>query len=367
MNIPFVDLKAQYQSIKIEIDIAIRDIIEKATFIGGESIKNFEKQFSEWSGIKHIMACANGTDAIEIALQVLGIGKGDEVIVPAISWISTSEAVSNTGAKPIFVDIEKDFYTLNPELIESKITPHTKAIIPVHLYGQMANMPLIMEIAQKYNLRVIEDCAQAHGTKLYDKPAGSWGDIATFSFYPGKNLGAYGDAGAIGTNNPKWIEKIRRICNHGQISKHDHQIEGRNSRLDSLQAAVLCAKLPHLTYWNQQRLQHALYYNDLFKNISNIITPSIRADSSHVFHLYVIRTQERDKLAQYLKENGIQTAIHYPIALPFLPCYAHYQHNIGDFPIASSYQHQILSLPMYAEITEEMQNYVVDRVLNYKF
>jgi dTDP-4-amino-4,6-dideoxygalactose transaminase len=363
MQIPFVDLKAQYQSIKKEIDTTIQTIIEQATFIGGEPVKIFEKQFSEWTGIRHIISCANGTDAIEIALQVLGIGKGDEVLVPAISWISTSEAVSNVGAKPIFIDIDKDFYTLNPALIEEKITPRTKAIIPVHLYGQMADMPQIIEIAKKYQLKVIEDCAQAHGADLQGKQAGSWGDVATFSFYPGKNLGAYGDAGAIATNDDALSEKVRRICNHGQLSKHDHQIEGRNSRLDTLQAAILSAKLPYLTTWNDQRLGHAIYYNKLLKN-SVIHTPAIRPNSNHVFHLYVIRTKQRNELMQFLKKEGIQTAIHYPTALPFLPCYAHYQHQLSDFPIASQYQHEILSLPMYAELTKKMQDYVAEKVMS---
>lgn len=364
MQVPFVDLKAQYQSIKKEIDSTIQTIIEQATFIGGEPVKLFERQFSEWTGIKHIISCANGTDAIEIALQVLGIGKGDEVLVPAISWISTSEAVSNVGAKPIFIDIDKDFYTINPELIEEKITPHTKAIIPVHLYGQMADMPQIVEIAQKYQLKVIEDCAQAHGASLQGKQAGSWGNIATFSFYPGKNLGAYGDAGAIATNDDALAEKVRRICNHGQLTKHDHPIEGRNSRLDTLQAAILSAKLPYLTAWNDQRLNHAIYYNELLKN-SAIHTPAICPNSNHVFHLYVIRTKQRNELMQFLKKEGIQTAIHYPTALPFLPCYAHYKHQASEFPIASQYQHEILSLPMYAELTKEMQNYVVEKVMSF--
>jgi dTDP-4-amino-4,6-dideoxygalactose transaminase len=365
MQVPFVDLKAQYQSIKKDIDTAIQSIIEQTTFVGGEPVKVFEKQFSEWTGIKHVVSCANGTDALEIALQVLGIGKGDEVLVPAISWISTSEAVSNVGAKPIFIDIDKDFYTINPALIEERITPQTKAIIPVHLYGQMADMPQIVQIAQKYQLKIIEDCAQAHGADLQDKQAGTWGDIATFSFYPGKNLGAYGDAGAMATNSDTLAEKARRICNHGQLSKHDHLIEGRNSRLDTLQASILSAKLPFLTHWNEQRIHHALYYNELLKN-SSVHTPAIRSSGKHVFHLYVVRTKQRSELMQFLRQEGIQTAIHYPTALPFLPCYASYQHKESDFPMASQYQHEILSLPMYAELTKEMQEYVVDKILSFK-
>jgi len=365
MNIPFVDLKSQYQSIKNEIDEAIQSIIEQASFIGGEPVKKFEKQFSEWTGINHTIACANGTDAIEVALKVLGVGQGDEVIVPAISWISTSEAVSNVGAKPIFVDIDKDFYTINPLLIEEKITANTKAIIPVHLYGQMADMPLIMKIANKYHLKVIEDCAQAHGASLQGKQAGSWGEMATFSFFPSKNLGAYGDAGAITTNYIAFAEESIRICRHGQlIGKHDHQIEGRNSRLDTLQAAILSAKLQHLTAWNDSRFRHALYYNELLKD-AKLTTPDIRTDSNHVFHLYVVRTENRDKLSHYLKEKGIQTAVHYPTALPFLPCYSRYKSVPADFPIASAYQSQILSLPMYPELTREMQAYIAQEILNY--
>ncbi len=368
MNIPFVDLKAQYQSIKSEIDEAIGGIIEQAIFIGGEPVKKFEKQFSDWTGIKHIIACANGTDAIEVALQVLGVGRGDEVLVPAISWISTSEAVSNIGATPIFVDIDKDFYTINPSLLEEKITAKTKAIIPVHLYGQMADMPQIMEIAQKYSLKVIEDCAQAHGANLQGKQAGSWGDMATFSFFPSKNLGAYGDAGAIATDDEELATHATRICRHGQlIGKHDHQIEGRNSRLDTLQAAILSVKLHHLTAWNDKRLHHALYYNELL-NVGNqqAVTPVIRPNSNHVFHLYVVRTENRDKLANYLKDRGIQTAIHYPTALPFLPCYKYQGLKPSDFPIANAYQSQILSLPMYPELTREMQAYIAQEIRNYE-
>lgn len=360
MKIPFVDLQEQYQAIKTDIDKAIQDVLTKSTFIGGEYVKQFEKDFAQFLGVTHCVACGNGTDSIEILLQAMGIGYGDEVIVPAMSWISTSEAVSNIGAKPIFVDIENDFYCINANLIEDKITPKTKAIIPVHFYGQAADMSKIMQIAKKYNLKVLEDCAQAHNAKIGGQKIGTFGDCASFSFYPGKNLGAYGDAGAMTTNNLQIAEKARRIANHGQLSKHDHQIEGRNSRLDTLQAAILLAKLPYLEEWTQKRIANAKIYETLLSQNSQVISPKTRPESQHVFHLYVIRSKNREVLQQKLTSEVIQTAIHYPTALPFLPCYADRHFKNIDFPVASQFQDEILSLPMYAELSEEQITYIAD-------
>ncbi len=359
MNIPFVDLKAQYLSIKPEIDNAIQNILENANFVGGQPVKDFETNFAQFLGIKHCIACGNGTDSIEILLQSMGIGKGDEVIVPAMSWISTSEAVSYIGATPIFVDID-NYFTINADLIEAKITKNTKAIIPVHLYGQPADMPKIMEIAKKYNLKVLEDCAQAHNATILGQKVGTFGDCASFSFYPGKNLGAYGDAGAMLTNNSEIAEKARRIANHGQIKKHDHAIEGRNSRMDTLQAAILSVKLPCLNVWTEKRQKNAQFYSALLQDNEIVIIPEIRKNAAHVFHLYVIKTENRELLQVKLMNAGVQTAIHYPVALPFLACYAHLRFTEKDFPVASNIQNKILSLPMYAELSEAQIKYIVE-------
>jgi dTDP-4-amino-4,6-dideoxygalactose transaminase len=357
MNVPFVDLYAQYQRIKTHIDAAIGKTIECSAYIGGQAIKDFEKAFAGYIGIDHVIACANGTDSIEILLKCFGIKEGDEVIVPAISWISTSEAVSSVGATPVFVDIERDHYTIDTTLLEKAITKRTKAIIPVHLYGHPADMPAIMEIAHKNNLIVIEDCAQAHGAGIDGRTAGTFGHAASFSFYPGKNLGAYGDAGCMATNDAAVAERARMIAQHGQQGKHNHVIEGRNSRLDGLQAAILLAKLPFLEKWTAERIANAGKYDKLLRS-AGIPLPSVRESFRHVFHLYVIRLDDREKVQKRLSEAGIETAIHYPTALPFLPCYRHRQFRHDEFPVAFEYQSKILSLPLYAELSEEHINYV---------
>jgi dTDP-4-amino-4,6-dideoxygalactose transaminase len=357
MKVPFVDLKAQYLSIKEDVDNAIQNVIEQSAFIGGIAIKQFEAAFASYVGLKHCIACGNGTDSIEILLKAMNIGAGDEVIVPANSWISTSEAVSAIGATPVFVDVD-EFYSINISLAEKKITAKTKAIIPVHLYGHPADMPAIMQLAEKYKLKVIEDCAQSHGAEINGKRTGTWGHAASFSFYPGKNLGAYGDAGAMLTNDDELAAVSRQIANHGQIKKHHHVREGRNSRMDTIQAAILLAKLPHIEQWTQQRVRHAALYSELLKDI-DVITPLTKNKCSHVFHLYVIRTENREALQKYLDENGIETAVHYPTALPLLPCYSHYHYTAEDFPVAYYNQGRLLSLPMYAELKDEQIEYVV--------
>ena len=351
MKIPFVDLYAQYQSIKQEIDSAIEQTITNSSYIGGVSKKNFENKFADYIGVKHVVGCANGTDSMEIILKAWGIGEGDEVIVPAHSWISTSEAVGNVGATPVFVDVEADYFTMDVSLIENAITNETKAIIPVHLYGHPADMPAIMELAKKYSLKVMEDCAQSHGASIDGKKVGSFGDAASYSFYPGKNLGAYGDAGCMATNDDALAETIRMIANHGQQGKHNHVMEGRNSRLDGLQAAILSAKLPHLEEWTVARINNASKYTKLLQG-SSVKTPIVKVGYKHVFHLYVIKTNQREKLVELLKENDIETAIHYPTALPFLPCYANRNYRPEDFPAAFANQSQILSIPLFAELTD---------------
>jgi dTDP-4-amino-4,6-dideoxygalactose transaminase len=352
MKVPFVDLYAQYLTIKKDIDLAIETTIRNSSYIGGQAVKDFETGFATYVGVDHVVACGNGTDSIEILLQAFGIGKGDEVIVPAISWISTSEAVSSVGATPVFVDIEKEYFTLDPVLVAKAITPKTKAIIPVHLYGQPSDMPSIMKIAQDHHLVVIEDCAQSHGAKIGGRTVGTWGHASSFSFYPGKNLGAYGDAGCMATNDVVIAEKARMIAQHGQKGKHNHIMEGRNSRLDGLQAAILLAKLPHLEKWTEARIAATKKYDCLLQH-AGVILPPTRAGARHVFHLYVIRTEGREQLQAALTEAGVETAIHYPTALPFLPCYRDRGLKPTDFPVAHCYQKSILSLPLFPELPDD--------------
>ena len=359
MTIPFADLYAQYLSIKDDIDAAISSTIKNSAYIGGSAVKNFEASFAQWLGMQNVIACGNGTDSIEIILKALGIGPGDEVIVPANSWISTSEAVGNMGAKPVFADVNADDYTIDVNLIPAAITPKTKAIIPVHLYGHPADMPAVMELAAKHNLAVIEDCAQSHGATINGKMTGSFGTAASFSFYPGKNLGAYGDAGCMATNDAVVAEKLRMIANHGQLVKHQHVMEGRNSRLDGLQAAVLNAKLPHLSSWTEKRIAVAAKFSSAVKN-TGLILPVTRRGCRHVFHLYVIRSSRREALKDELNALGIETAIHYPCALPYLKCYQQRNFSKGSIPVAENWANTVLSLPMYAELTHEQLQYVTD-------
>lgn len=365
IKIPFVDLYAQYTGIKSDIDKAIENVISNTSFIGGGDVKAFEEEFKKYIGVNHCIACANGTDSIEILLKAYGISQGDEVIVPAISWISTSEAVSSVGAKPVFVDIHPDYYTINTDKIEEKITSKTKAIIPVHLYGHPCDMDEVMRIAEKNHLIVIEDCAQAHGAKWDGKTVGGIGHAGSFSFYPGKNLGAYGDAGAMVTNDESVARVCRQIANHGQEGKHNHLIEGRNSRLDGLQAAILRTKLPYLKQWTDQRQAVAKDYSERMKH-HDIQLPAIHSKAEHVFHLFVIRTDKRAELMKYLSGKNIDVAIHYPTALPFLPCYQSFGHKQEDFPVAHAYQAQILSLPIYAEVTAEQAAYLAESLTEFK-
>ncbi|MFM1999847.1 MAG: hypothetical protein RL204_1794 [Bacteroidota bacterium] len=360
MNVPFVDLKAQYESIKSEIDGAIQSVIDKTAFISGEFASSFEKEFSNYLGLENVVACANGTDSLEILLQAAGIGIGDEVIVPAISWISTSEAVSSIGAKPVFVDVDEN-NLIDLSKIEEKITPRTKAIIPVHLYGYPVRMDLLMEIANRNKLFVLEDCAQSHGAEVFGKMVGTFGDCSSYSFYPGKNLGAYGDAGAMATNNSDLARVSRAIANHGQIGKHNHIMEGRNSRMDGIQGAILNVKLKYLNEWTSRRIDNAALYNKYLK--SNVVRPQVQNGLKHVFHLFVIKHERRDELALYLKECGIETAIHYPTPLPLLPCYCNNPDEVKhQYPKATEAANRILSLPMYAELSEKQIEYVASKV-----
>jgi len=366
MKIHLVDLLTQYQNIKQEIDSAIQSVIQETAFIGGFNnlfVRQFEESFARFLGVHHCVSCANGTDSLEILLKSTGIGVGDEVIVPALSWISTSEAVSNIGAKPIFVDIDEKTYTIDVTKIEEKITSKTKAIIPVHLYGHPAEMDSILKIAKNYNLYIIEDCAQAHGAEYKGKKVGTIGHAGSFSFFPGKNLGAYGDAGGMVTNDFELAEKARMIANHGQKKKHDHWMEGRNSRLDGIQAAVLNVKLKYLEKWTENRREIAKTYSTYLKE--EIITPKEAGTVKHVFHLYVIRAKDREGLRIHLHHLGIETAIHYPLPLPYLkPYQSHLSSN--EYPIASKVCNEILSLPIYPEMSNDTVQKIIESVNNYE-
>lgn len=363
--INFVDLKVQYYSIKDEIDNAIASVIEDTAFIRGRYVESFEKAYAKEYNVRHCISVANGTDAIYIALKALGIGLGDEVITTTSSWIATSEVITQSGAKVVFVDIEPDYYSIDVSKIEEKITPRTKAIIPVHLYGQPVDMNNLLVLCKKRNLYLIEDCAQAHFAEYKGQKVGTFGDVGTFSFYPGKNLGAYGDAGAVITNNDELAIKMRMFANHGALTKHESKIEGINSRLDGLQAAILSVKLAYIEEWNRKRQKNANLYSELLEDIDGIITPKIRTNVQHVFHLYVIRYKKRNELQKYLKEKDISTAIHYPKALPFMEAYKYLNHKPDDFPIAYQYQDEIISLPLYPELSERDIRNVVNNIKNF--
>ena len=359
MHVPFVDLKAQYASLKSELDEAILKVVSETAFVSGKYAMAFEKSFAEYIGAGHCVAVANGTDAIEIALQAIGIGPYDEVIVPANTFFATAEAVSNVGAVPVFVDCEPDFYNIDPAKIEEKITARTRAIIPVHLYGLPAEMDAVITIARKHGLKVLEDCAQAHGATYKGQTVGTFGDAANYSFYPGKNLGAYGDAGAIVTNSSETAEQCRLIANHGQAAKYRHTLNGRNSRMDGIQAAVLSVKLSCLDSWLDSRRRNAAFYNELLAD-TGIPLPTAPEGLVHTYHLYVIRVKDRDAVATKLNESGIDTGLHYPTALPFLEVYLGKNYQPSDFPVAHSQMGELLSLPMYAELTEEMIGHVCE-------
>jgi dTDP-4-amino-4,6-dideoxygalactose transaminase len=360
MKIPFVDLHAQYLSIKGEIDAAMAEVIAQSAFIRGPYVEAFEEAWARTLGVKHCVSCANGTDALYIAMRGLGVKAGDEVITTAHSWISTTETITQTGGKVVFCDTDLDTFNLNPALFEARITPRTVGIIPVHLYGQPADMDPIMAIARKHRLWVIEDCAQSHLARYKGRLVGTFGNAATFSFYPGKNLGAYGDAGAAVTNDDRLADWMTTFARHG--GKGEHVMEGINSRMDGLQGAVLNVKLPHLSKWTEARRRVAARYDELLRGIGDVVIPKVAADREHVYHLYVIRTQRRDELKKHLAAAGVATVLNYPKALPFYPAYAYLNHEPGDFPAAYANQSRILSLPIYPEMTDEMIRRVADLV-----
>jgi len=360
MKIPFVDLHAQYLGIKPEIDGAIADVIATSAFIRGAHVEKFEQAWAAAVGLKQCISCANGTDALYITMRGLGLKPGDEVITTAHSWIATTETITQAGGRVVFCDTTNETFTIDPALIEAKITPRTVGIIPVHLYGQPCEMDAIMAVARKHSLWVIEDCAQAHLARFGGRLVGTFGQAATFSFYPGKNLGAYGDAGCIVTNDDRLADWTATFARHG--GKGEHVMEGVNSRMDGLQGAVLNAKLPHLADWTAARRRVAAAYDRLLHGVGDVMTPAIGPHRDHVYHLYVIRTGRRDALKKHLADAGIATVLNYPKALPFYPAYSYLHHQPADFPVAYANQSRILSLPIYPEMSDEMIAYVADQI-----
>lgn len=359
-NIPLVGLFDQYQTIKPEIDAAIQNIINNSAFVGGEEVKRFESEFAAYCEAKACVGVGNGTDALYLTLRALGIGPGDEVITVAHTFIATSEAISMTGATPIFIDVVEDTMLMDPSLIEAAITPRTKAIIPVHLYGQSCDMDAIMEIARKHELKVVEDAAQAHGGRWRGQRVGSIGDAATFSFYPGKNLGAFGDAGAVVSQDEALIERIRMIANHGRLEKYTHKMEGVNSRLDGMQAAILRVKLRYLDEWNQRRRQIADAYRDQLTD-RGIVLPTVHENAEPVWHLFVVRVAERERLQSVLKDEGIATGIHYPVPLHHQPAYEDRRASY-KLPVTERVAQEIVSLPIYPELDQEQIEHVCNAV-----
>ena len=359
--IPFVDLKAQYQSIKHEVDAAIQRVLDNTSFILGREVEAFEEAFAEYAGARFCVGVSNGTAAVQLAVMACGLKQGDEVIVPANTFFATAEGVSTAGAVPVFVDADPHSYNIDVTKIEPAITPQTRAIMPVHLYGQAADLDPIFEIAARHNLIVIEDAAQAHGSLYKGKRVGALGHAGSFSFYPGKNLGAYGEGGAVLTNDEEVARSLRLLRDHGSERKYHHQIIGYNFRLEGIQGAVLSVKLRYLDGWNDLRREHAEAYNKLLKE-SGLTLPREMDYARHIYHLYVVQAAERDALQKSLAEAGVQTGIHYPIPIHLQPAYAFLGHKAGDFPQAERQASHVLSLPLFPELTREQIEHVAKAV-----
>lgn len=357
MKIPFVDLQAQYKSIAGEVDSAIQGVLDRGDYILGEQVRLFEEEFAAYIGVKHAVGVGTGLDALELLLRAYEIGPGDEVITAANTYIATALAIMAVGARPVLVDMDPATYNINAGVIEAAITIRTRAIMPVHLCGQPADMDEILAIGKKHGLKVIEDAAQAHGARYGGVRVGSIGDAAGFSFYPGKNLGAYGDGGMVVTNDAAIAEKVRRLGNYGQRVKYEHTSVGTNSRLDTIQAAILRVKLRHLDAWNDARREHAAAYGELLRE-AECSVPNTAANRTHIFHLYMVEADDRNDVQKYLTEKGISTGIHYPIPIHLQEACAGLGYKRGDFPAAERAAGRLLSLPMYAELTAEQQEYV---------
>jgi len=359
-NIPLVDLAAQHRQIAEEVARGFAGILETTSFILGKEVKQFEEAFAAFVGAKHCIGVGNGTDALELALRAAGVGPGDEVILPANTFIATPLAVARAGATPVLVDCDSVHYMLDVEHVAAKITPRTRAVMPVDLYGQVAPMEKLEHLATKHGIKIIEDAAQAQGAKRNGRGAGTFGDVAGTSFYPGKNLGAYGDAGAVTTDSDEIAAKVRALRNYGSEVKYHHPETGFNSRLDTLQAAVLLAKLKRLAGWNQQRREAAARYGELLRDTPGLTLPSIDAGNEHIWHLYVVRVPRRDEVLKKLNADGIGAGIHYPIPVHLQGAFKHLQLGLGTFPVAEKTAGEILSLPMFAEITADQQARVAE-------
>lgn len=365
MRIPMVDLHAQYLEIQEEIDTAMAEVIANSAYIKGPFVEKFEVAFADSVGVRNCIGVGNGTDALFIALKASGIGPGHEVITAVNTFVATPEAISLTGARPVFCDVDPQTMTIDPDLIEERLTERTRGIIPVHLFGRVAAMDQIMNVAGRHGLMVVEDAAQAHGARIKGTAAGAFGNASTHSFYPGKNLGAYGDAGAILTSDDDLALWARKFANHGRSTKYGHEFSGINSRLDGLQAAILSVKLKYLERWCELRREHARTYSLLLQGIEGVICPELPEDGEHVFHLYVVRALDRDRLVLYLKDRGIGCGIHYPQTMADLPAYSDQWDGDRDFPVATRLSREILSLPLYPEMETEQIESVVAEIRNF--
>jgi dTDP-4-amino-4,6-dideoxygalactose transaminase len=352
MSVPFLDLNAHHAPMRDELERAIKEVIDSTAFAGGPFVEKFEKKFAAYCGCEYAVGVGSGTDALWLSLLACGVGQGDEVITVPNSFMATAEAISFCGARPVFVDVDERTYTMDPAQLEDAITLETKAIIPVHLFGQPADLDPILNIARAYGLAVIEDAAQAHGAEYKNRKAGSLADTGCFSFYPGKNLGAFGEAGAIVTNNFELQEKIRILRDHGQVRKYHHTMIGWNCRMDGIQAAVLDVKLSALDRGNTLRRNHAEQYNRAFQNVEEIITPYEAPHARHVYHVYAIRSHERDEIMWDLRDHGIGCAIHYPVPIHLQEAYAGLGYAAGSFPVSEQMAKEFVSLPMFPELTE---------------
>ena len=374
MKVPFIDLRAQYESIKDEVAPAIQQVLDSSAFAGGPFVEQFEKEFASFCQCKYAIGVGSGTEALWLTLLALGIASGDEVITVPNTFIATAEAISFCGAKPVFVDIDKSTYTMDPQKLhdylaivnrQSQIRNRPKAVIPVHLFGQTADMDPIMEIAREHELFVIEDACQAHGAEYKGRPAGSIGDAGCFSFYPGKNLGAYGEAGAVVTNSPHLESKVRILRDHGQSKRYCHKMIGWNGRMDGIQGAVLSVKLKHLSAWNGARRENARIYDELLVELDGVIVSQEADHAKHVYHIYAIRVQKRDELINTLAEKDIHCAIHFRLPVHLQDAYRHLGLGKGSFPVAEKCAEELVSLPMFAELTKEQIEYVASSVKDF--
>ncbi|MDQ6861099.1 MAG: DegT/DnrJ/EryC1/StrS family aminotransferase [Verrucomicrobiota bacterium] len=362
MKVPFLDLKAHHAPFRAEFSRAIEEVIDAGAFAGGPFVAAFEEDFARFCETKFAIGVGNGTDALWFALLAHGVGPGDEVITVPSTFMATAEAITYCGATPVFVDIDEETYTMDPEQLAGALTPRTKAVIPVHLFGQMADMDPIVAFAREHGLYVIEDAAQAHGAKYNGRSAGTIGDAACFSFYPGKNLGAFGEAGAVVTNDAKLNEKIRILRDHGQSRKYYHSMVGWNGRMDGIQGAVLRIKLRHLARGNELRRKHAVQYHSAFEGLEGLIVPTTASYAKHVFHIYALRVEARDNMMRSLEEKGIGTGVHYPVPVHLQEAYAGLGYTNGAFPISEKTSAEFISLPMFPELTPEQIDYVAEGV-----